>query len=314
MAAFQLDDLGERAKSRPTPSLHGTMAAVGGLVIVVGLTVLTGEKFSDSGSTGAGILSGLLLAIAGYAVLAKVSERVRAAGVAMIALGIVTVGMYIVVNDLDSLTTLMLIFAVGFAGAYFAPLSRGEQTFAVGALGSTWLLVLDIVSNRASLGPLGLGSVGFSPFEPVNDTTVAYISLAIGLGLLLAARRLDADGFNGLATATVIVGDLAFLVGVFALIGTFNSDGLGSLVVIVAGIILGVVGSAEGRRFTTWLGGLLTLAGIIALVVDAFSESGDSTSIAITLMAIGGLIVAAIAYMEQSDSPDSDGSSAGGVI
>ncbi len=297
MSDVDLSKLGPTAKTRPEPTLKGAAAAVAGVLTVIGLAAIAIDAYLPDGSRPVAIVCGLVAVAAGYAIVIKLDRPVRPAGVAMITLGTLfaTIAVF---DDISNTTLPLLVLAIAWGAQYGIGPARGELPLLVGALAAAWLLLLDAADSDSAVGGDGTGFF-VTPDTPItsDDDLVTYLSLALGLLLLAAAWTLDKDGWHGVATGAVIVGDLAFVVGVFGVVGTLDSDAIGGILVIAAGVILAAIGAAGERRFTAWLGGTGVLIGILALL-DSIIDSDEAVQIGVAAIAVGALIIAGIVLLD----------------
>lgn len=302
-----LATLGEEARVRPEPTLRGSMVAAGAVLAVVGLFAIAVDS-GDGDTNVVGIVLGLVALAAGHALLVSLPAHVRPAGITFIALG-TAMALGFLLDDLDSPSLLLFLLVIAFGGQWLFGPARGASVLLTLALLAMWAFLLDTVAgDDASQGaavPLSDIAVPESTFTS-GDDTVSYASLLIGVGLLLATRVLDGRGFQGMATSAVIVGDVAFVIGVFGVVATFDDDAAGSLFIILAGLVLAFVGSGGTRRFTTWLGGIGVLLGLLALLTTAV-EFDDAVQFGLAAIAVGTGIVLAVAFVTTpSDTPPAD--------
>jgi len=297
MSDIDLSKLGAAAKERPGPTLRGAAAAAAGVLAIVGLGAIAIDAYLPDGSQPVAIICGLVAIAAGYGTIIKLDSPVRPAGVAMITLGapFTTVAIF---DDVSSATLPLLVLAIAWGVQYGIGPARGQLPLLVGALGSAWLLLLDLADSDSAPGG-DVGGFFATPDTPITsgDDLVTYLSLAIGVLLLAAAWVLDRDGWHGAATGAVIVGDLAFLVGVFGVIGTLDSDVVGGIIVIIAGLVLAGIGDAGERRFTAWLGGTGVLVGLLALIT-AIIDTDDAVQLGVAAIAVGAAIIAGIVLLD----------------
>ncbi len=205
-----------------------------------------------------------------------------------------------VLDDLESPTLLLALAAAAYIGQWSWGPARGATVLLTFGLLSMWGFVIDAAA-RDTPGASGALRDTFEPLPNTSftsgDETVAYLSLIIGGLLLLGARALDRAGWRGVATAAIIAGDVAFVVGVFGVIAFFDSDAVGAILVIAAGLALALVGATGERRFTTWLGGSGVFIGLAALIVTVF-EADDAPRFGITAVAIGVAVIAVGAFVD----------------
>jgi hypothetical protein len=104
---------------------------------------------------------------------------------------------------------------------------------------------------------------------------IGLVSLLIAGVYLAGLAVCDRRRYFGLGTAFVVPAVLALVTGVSAFGDWTGELFAGGLVALAAGIVLGFVGQARGRRFTTWSGGLLASIGTLLVAIDV---SGTNTS------------------------------------
>jgi uncharacterized protein DUF2510 len=292
-----LAQLGSETGERPVPTLKGAVVAAAAVLAVLGLVAIALDGY-DGDTNVLGIVFGLVAIAAGYTIELKLDLAVRPAGRALIALGtLVTLGF--VFDDIDTPTLLLALLAAAYIGQWAWSPARGSMILLTLGLLSIWGFVLDIAADDSTSR-----ATNFDTFEPIpntsftsGDETVAYLSLALGALLLFGARTLDKRGWLGVSTSAIVVGDIAFVVGVFGVVGAFDSDTVGSILIIGAGLILTLVGATAGRRFTTWLGGIGVLIGLVALILTVF-DSADAVQFGITATVVGVAVIAAVAFID----------------
>lgn len=306
-----LADLGAETRERPEPTLRGSIVAAAAVLAVAGLFAIAVDS-GDGGTNTIGIALGLIALGAGHALIVSLPPSVRPAGIALVALG-TAMALSFLFDDLESPSLLLFLLAVAYGAQWLLGPARGATTLLTLGLLSAWAFLLDTVAgDPTSSGPAisltdEIPVTGTSTFTS-GDDTVSYVSLLIGIALLVATRALDARGFHGIATSAVIVGAIAFVVGVFGVVATFDDDVVGSVFVILAGLVLAFVGAGGGRRFTTWLGGIGLLIGLLALLSTAI-DFDDAVPFGIAAVIVGAGIILAAAYLVTSDTdaaPDTD--------
>lgn len=135
---------------------------------------------------------------------------------------------------------------------------------------------------------------GGAPDDP--STELGVTSLLFGVGFLVLAWRRDrlADG----RAATPLFASSAVVL-YFALV--YLGDDLEVPGTAMLAIVLGAAflwcGTRTGRRFTSWLGTLAVIGGVLALVGDALEES--SRAIGLVLVVIGLAVAIALTVLEQ---------------
>ncbi|MDW3219582.1 MAG: DUF2510 domain-containing protein [Acidimicrobiales bacterium] len=298
------ETLGDEARARLEPSVKGAITAAAAVLAWIGLMAIAVDNVEPDSTNVMGIFLGLLALGAGHGIIAGLDPSVRPAGVALIALGTVQ-ALGFMFDDLDSPTALLFLLVLAYGAQYAFGPARGATTLLTLGLLSGWAFIIDAAAGDPDARSIRDGSV-FLDDSFVNvpdssftrgDDTVAYLSLLIGAGLLLAVRVLDRRGWRGIATSAVIVGDIAFVVGVFGVLGTFDNDTAGSMLVLAAGVVLALCAAPGGRRFSTWLGGIGVFAGLVALITTTM-EPDDAVQFGLVCVLIGGSIVVAGAYLD----------------
>jgi hypothetical protein len=147
---------------------------------------------------------------------------------------------------------------------------------------------------------------------------VGLVSLLIAGVYLLGMTLLDRSRYRGLATAFVVPAIAALITGVAALGDWSGESWAGGLLAFAAGLLLGLLGQSQRRRFTTWVGGLLATIGVfvVALDVASIDESGtfeepdfDFIGPGLLVMLFGAALVAiawVIAWYPRRNPPSAD--------
>jgi len=294
-----LAELGDEARERPSPTIRGSLAAAAGVLAMIGLIAIAIDS-NDSDTNVIGIVLGLIAVGAGHGILVALPTRVRPAGVALITLG-TAAALFFLFDDVDSPSLLLFLLAAAYLGQWVLGPARGATVLLTLGLLSAWAFLLDLVAGDSSSGSsISVSDVSVPDSAFTNgDDTVSYVSLIIGIGLLFATRTLDGKKFHGTATSAVIVGDIAFLVGVFGVVSTFDDDAAGSIFIIIAGLVLAFVGAGGTRRFTTWLGGVGVLVGLLSLLTTAIDLT-DATQFGIVSIGVSAAIIATVAFVNLS--------------
>ena len=127
-----------------------------------------------------------------------------------------------------------------------------------------------------------------------DDETVApgLVSLGFGVVYLAAGFLLDRRLLRRVATPFFAVGDVVLVLGVLGL-GPQSGEVLTGALATAAGGGLIWLGSLHGRRFTAWLGVVLTAGGVLTLVGAATDE--PLLGAALLLLLGVGTVVGALA-------------------
>ena len=282
---------------RQLPTVQGSVAAAAAAALItVGAFAIAVNWFADGDSAAPGVLTGLVLVACGYGVMNWLGGVVRPAGVSLVLLGIPIMVGFGLNGQLNQAWQVLLLLALLWGIAYVAPISHGELSFLIGSLGATWALIVNRVAALADDD--GVSSITPSFPTPGENDAAAYVSLAVGVVLLLAAYWLDRTGWAGTATGFISVGNLAFVIGVAGVLASFDGVVAPSLVVVVAGFAMTIVGAGSGRRFTAWLGAVGMAVGLIALIVDLFNPTTENPGgFGIAAIGVGVVIVGAVARL-----------------
>ena len=329
-----------RAEPRASIALAGAgcfLAMVGVLILAGDAGIPDG---SGSFNRVPGILLGALLVGAGLLTLqSRPRGPVATAGAVALAVGVpTTVGFLLIGGSDGRIDAVLGLSTLAWAAAYLTGPAKGRPVFLGLTLYGAWSTVMQVVGTGFSYGmalsPVGLvgggeecyydsssgmstcddggfgglggmgGMGGFdtgSGFSGPDFATIGAVSIGIALAYFLLSRHLDRRGRRGMSTPFVVVGLLAFVQGVISMaieLGLRPGGGL----VIVAGIGLAVFGGHLGRRFTTWLGALGTIAGVAMVLLPEVDSAVTGGFILIG----GGLAVVAVGYIlaVQLDEPD----------
>jgi hypothetical protein len=122
-----------------------------------------------------------------------------------------------------------------------------------------------------------------SSLNPANDvrhkeTEVGLISLLFGLAYLFGLFLLDERGYPGLATAFVVPCALALYSGTQVLGAASHHLWVGGALTFIAGLVFGVIGEVEERRFTAWFGAVACGYGLIIISSQATDWTHQSTT------------------------------------
>lgn len=299
--------MGDDARRRPEPTLRGSVVAAAAVLAVAGLLAFALDAQDGDRVNVLGVVLGLFAAGAGHGALVTLPASVRPAGITAVVLGTLMVIAF-VFQDVDAASLPLFVAIVAFGVQWVAGPARGASTLLTLTLLGIWAFLLDAVAGDPS-GPANavtFDEVGVPGSDTVlgGDDAVSYLSLFMGIVLLSGVRALDRRGFRGTATSLVIVGDVAFVAGVLGVAGTFDGDTAAAFLVLVGSLVLAFVGAGGGRRFTTWLGGLGVLAGLVGLLSTAANPDSATQFGAIALI-FGAGIVTVAAFVPTEEPPGS---------
>jgi hypothetical protein len=285
-----------RAGIRPAATFSGASMAIAGALGTFGLIVLI---LGDSTRRSAVVATAALVALVGYVIVYLKARVVMPAGLVAIITGVVVFCVALIVDSDSGVgevnTSLLLSMAV-LLGLYAADSRLAGQTPLLGIAALLfWVVILNAVGNGESTG-IGSDILGQAS-ELANDA--AWASLIIGVAYLIATAVLDKRGKHAAGTAFAAVGNLAYVVGTFGVVGVLSGgNALKAIVIIAAGCWLGYVGNNGQRRFTTWIAGFIVLVGVVALVVEIENENFRVVGL---LLLISGLIIGLLAGAVRDD-------------
>ena len=306
------DAVADEIPARPQPTMRGSLAAVGGLLVAIGLVVVGAEKLTEA-SKGLPIALALVAVAVGYGALFGLpahGERrwVTSSAVASITVGATVAGFLAAFDFADpDPTAPFLLATLALVVVYLVPGTRGRPVPLGVALAGLWFLLLDATTD-------GFGVSVDAGTSVADDGSL--VSMLYGLALLGVAFWLDKAGRHGvLATPFVAIGNLAYIIGTFGVIGNVTGgDETGtSLLVVAAGVVLMFIGNTgRDRRFTTWTGAAGVFAGIVSFVASVFDDTDSGTVPGIVLTLIGLALAAGALYWDRLR--DANATGATGVV
>ena len=137
------------------------------------------------------------------------------------------------------------------------------------------------------------------PVEP-GGSDVGAASLVVAAAYLAAAVVVGRRGMAAMATPFLAIGDVALVVGIFAIGVDVGASGAAFLAIVAGGLVVWFA-SATGRRFTAWFGGLIVGGGILTIVAEATDEEAIAGGVALLLA--GTAVVAAAEAVTRERSP-----------
>ncbi len=328
-----LDSLGARSLRRAEPRTSIAVAGAGCALGILGVLVIAGDTGIDETSGDfnrfPGIILSALVVAAGYFVLAAMrTGAIATAGSVAASLGVPPLLFFLTFDEgaFPPYSTEGILFVstgVWLASYVLGP-GRGRPFFLSAGLIGLWFSVLELVENlfEAPFNAFGFflgasssgsynsdgesfgGSGGFDDapsFDVPDPSTIGVLSLAFGVGFLLAGRWLDRRGHRGTATPFAVATLPCLFVGVLTLTEDLEQAGTGLLALLV-GLGLAYHGATVWRRLTTWLGGAVAAIGVATFLADMTDDAsiGGMLFIAggIALIFLGHAVAAAI------DEPD----------
>jgi hypothetical protein len=275
-------------RDRPVSRLTDAVAAVGGTLFAVGIVAAAG---GDDLATAGLVVSSIALIVLGYAIVLTPLRPLRAAAVAMVAIGIVVLSFAALESTVEDghLGGPLALVTVLAVAAYLAPGLRGRP----------FLLGMAVFGLMLMLAALAAESADDIVEDIVEDSvqSVSAVLLVVGALYAGATAYFDRRGYRGAGTSFAAAAIVGVVVGTIGTASRFGEGG-GAVLVLLAGAALVAVGNISGRRATMWTGAALLASGVIAIV--AVILGSDASPIAAGLLiAVAGLVVAGVAYYLQ---------------
>jgi hypothetical protein len=299
-----LDRMAPDSRRRPDPEAGTALAGIGGAVLAVGLLTLIGDAGTEGSARGRLAIFSVIVfgvALAGR-LLVTAQKDVRAAAVGAGAVGLAGVVTSITWTNAGKGWAYLLL-ALAFLAAWALPGFFGRSLFlGAGALS----LVAALGQATSSSGSRLSNDVGAGRY--VGGQGAVFLIAAIAL--LALVFLLDRKGYRGTATALIIPALISTAVGIGDVVSKSGQTG-GSLLVILAGVVLALVGGYGERRATTWVGAAVASVGVVAFffaVIKPDSVSKYSTMLLISgaLLIVVPIVVEAVRRSRARSTPHFD--------
>lgn len=304
--------LGWRAERRPVAGFAHVLAAGAGLFVVIAAVALAAEIASDD-FTAPGVIASLIVAAAAIYVGTRLPGPARSASVTALATITPVLWASAFLGDGEAsgngaVRGILLLTLVVYAVLYVFGWTAGRAIFLGLALVffAAWInfevaggdavapFQSEVSTETGFDTPFGDdgSSTGFDDFDSGGDDT-DVVSMLIGLGFLAAAASLDKKGRAGAATPFLVVGAFLAVVGATAL-GAQESALLAGLLAAAVGAAVGLIGArGEGRRGSVWIGVIVVVIGLLAVIGDLAGDSAIGLAGLAALVAVG-LVAAGI--------------------
>lgn len=316
---------------RPPPRPAALLSAGAGLLLIASLVLFLGEIGGNNQRFAGTVVSLLFQAIGVGLLLLARDQRSANAGVALTGVAVVPLLVYLFVDvrnpentigdvgDFTNTATLILLAAATlWLAAYFLGPGRRYGFFLGAALVAVWLVaVVQIVDDP--LGDVFDPFTGTSTFEPVDpgfddqffepsppggpsdpSATLGWVSLVFGGAYLGLAGWRDRTGDRRQATVLFAVAIVVLTFAVSFLSEPLDAEGAAT-VAIALGVVGVWLGTAAGRRFTSWYATVAAVIGVLVLVASALEDS--ARAMAAVLLAVGVVLAAAAARFGDAPSP-----------
>ncbi|MFA5885805.1 MAG: hypothetical protein WDA60_18280 [Acidimicrobiia bacterium] len=285
--------------------------AAGGVAGILAAAAIVGfvVEVTDDDATLPGVGFNLLLIAVALAAGFFLRGPVRSAGVAAIAIAIPQVWLFAIAGDGNAVERgdyriILLLSVAAYLLFYLLTWTRGRALLLGLALlfGASWI-VFEVTSQNAPFAVQVAGEAqsgrADNPAAVLGGrddktTETAIADLVIAVGLLGAGVVLDRRRRAGAATPCLLVGGFY---GVSAAL-TFGLDANNvyatGAFVAVAGLVIGLAGSLGRRRGTSWIGSIVLLGGVVAVVAKG---TGDAASGSNNAGVFGGFALAGAAVL-----------------
>lgn len=280
-AGWLRDRAGDRALSRPRPSLEDALVGIGGAVAALGITTFAAGRLADSN-----LISFLICAVvAGGAIflLLRGPEALHPAAVAVSGLTVPAAITFLVAGGAElNLTIAGIVSAAALLALYLVSPAPGHTFHLTMAVIALWLVFVGVAGHTP----------GFSGGLPSIDSIFSLggaISLVAGALFIAGGWWLDTNGLRAMATPFLGVGLLAAALGLFAIGGEHGAI-VGGLLAIVLGAGLCVAAAGGDRRGTLWTGAAFIGAGIFSIATDLAPDGDTGTVTALIAVVLGGAL------------------------
>ncbi|MEO5973608.1 MAG: hypothetical protein ABIQ38_00170 [Ilumatobacteraceae bacterium] len=284
-------DLSANRTIREPLTIGRALHAVGGVLIGLAIVFFTLDVFSND--SGPNVAGGFIFSLVGILALWFVAFRGRSLIIWA------TAGLQIMVPFaflwLRSNSFFSFEFALSFILASLAmavlwslPGFRARPSILAAALlwGVLGIILLIVQSDLADLiNGMGLGSLG----KVASDA--GFITMLIGIGLLLVGRRFDRKMWPNLGTPFIGVGVFSLIFGTFGYLSRDDlGDVLSAILVVVLSLAVVSLGVSAKRRATTWIATFFLSIGFITLITTVLSDDASWKAIAISFAIVAAVL------------------------
>lgn len=320
-----LDQLGPRARRRPSPRVGVTLAAAGSALVVLGALVESGNRLAESSDGGdpnrwPGVLLCALVIGAGYALIAKFRHGPLAtAGVAASAVAVPPLLFFLTLDargtEPFSIDAVLGVSFLAWALSYAFGPSRGRGFYLGAALIALWLFVLEQTEGVLSLpfrlipaalqDAFGSESSALSRLSTPNTTNLGAISLLFAGAYLVMAVTSDRRQRSGLGTPFAFVGLITLYAGVSLLASDLQEIGTG-MAFIVTGVGGAIVGALGERRGSTWAGGTFAFLGAVVIAAKLADGNADALAAALAVFGVLAVLLGNLFPVAWGEPPETD--------
>lgn len=284
--------------------LENVLGGLGGALVAAGAAILGVEASADDGGTAlALVVPSIVVVIAAYLVVTKVSRHiaVMSAATAGVVIGLLGASAGLFGSDSDSAVWL-LFFAIGCVAAYVSPVFFGRHGLLTAALLAMWgVIVTDGLGSAAD--PFGIPGLD----GDLNDSgATGTLALILGLMALVGVVVLDRRGLRGIGTSVAAVAAVSTAFGVVGVLADTGSSAVLAQPVAVGqfwlsaviALALAAYGGYAGRRGSALTGVIVAAFSLLVVVLDLGTDSSgelNTTIVVIFLLTVGlGLVVGAM--------------------
>lgn len=286
-----LADLNANRTIREPITIGSSLHAVGGILIAVAIVLIAIDVFSnDSGPNVAGGSIYNLIAILALWFVALRQRSLIIWATAALQVMVPFSFLWLMFSRIEKFELGLALILAGIAMAILWALPGFRARPSVLAAAVLWTvlgIVLLIVQSdlQDRINGMGLGSLG----EVANDA--GFITMLIGIGLLVVGRNFDRKLWPNLATPFIAVGIFSLILGTF---GYLSRDDLGevwsAILVVVLSLAVIAVGASAKRRATTWIATFFLAIGFITLITSILSDDASFRTTAIVFAIVGAVL------------------------
>ncbi len=285
-------ELSANRTSREPITVGSALHAVGGVLMGIAIVVVAFDLFTnDSGPNVAGGLIFNVLAISALWFVARSNRTLIVWTTAALQVLVPFTFLWSRFNDFWEFKFgfPIILAAVAMAVLWALPGFRARPSvLAAAVFWSVFGIVLLIVQSDVQdlISGMGFGAAG----EIASDA--GFITMLIGIGLLVVGWNFDRKSWPNLATPFVGVGVYALIFGTF---GYLSREDLGdfwsSILVLVLSLAVVALGAVFNRRATTWIATFFLAIGFITMISTILPDDAGQKTIAFSF-AIVALILA----------------------
>lgn len=286
-----LADLSANRTIREPITVGRALHAVGGVLLGVAIVMIAIDIFFDD--SGPNVAGGFIFNLLGILALWFVALRGRSLIIwttAALQVLVPFTFLWLRSNNLFEFEIGLPLILAGIAMVilWACPGFRARPSVLAAAVLWTVLgVILLIVQSDLQDQITGMGVNAVE--DVANDA--GFITMLIGIGLLVVGRTFDRKLWPNLATPFVGVGIFSLILGTF---GYLSRDELGdvwsAILVVILSLAVITVGTSGKRRATTWIATFFLAIGFITLITSILADDASAKTIAVVFAIVGALL------------------------